>query len=555
MSKLMPSGADVVVQQLLAQEVKWVSTLCGNGLNPFYDACRRAGVRVVDTHNEQAAAYIADAYARLTSRLAVCAVSSGIAHNNALTGLANAYFDSAPVLLITGASAGYGSNRGVFQEFDQVALAAPICKFSAAVGQVEELTALLREAISCALGGRPGPVHLTIPEDILKAEVPGMLRISKVAASRPGRASSSEVASAARMIEESMRPILIVGTGAFRSGAQSALARFSDRYGVPFVVPIWDRGIVETPHPNFMGVVGAASGEPRLLEDADLVILAGAEVDYRCGFLAPPKVRPEASLIGVGCGADRLAKGKRANMSLAGDVAMILDQLSEASQAHPSGHADWIRLCRTRLTEFRRPWLGGPVHRKIRTGRDIVDAIRPLLSDDVLFLIDGGNIGQWVHMALADHYPGRWLTCGASAVVGWGLPGALGARLEYPDRPILLLSGDGAFGFTTTELESAVRQKLSFVTVVANDSAWGIVVCGQRDAWSGRTMASQTSEIRFDKVANDLGAKGLRVRDTRDLAAAIRAGFKRRIPTVIDVPIRICSPQDSRRRRHSKTDS
>jgi len=301
-----------------------------------------------------------------------------------------------------------------------------------------------------------------------------------------------------------------------------------------------------------MGVIGAASGEPRLLEDADLVILAGAEIDYRCGFLSPPKVGPGTLAIEVTPYADQPAGGVQPGLTLVGDVATVLDQLSDASKAGPSRHAEWIGLCQERLADFRRPWVGGPIHRKIKTGRDIVDAIRPLLSEDVLFLIDGGNIGQWVHMALADRYPARWLTCGASAVVGWGLPGAMGARLAYPDRPILLLSGDGAFGFTPTELESAARQGLPFVAVVANDSAWGIVVCGQRDQWKGRTLASQTSEIRFDRVANALGAKGVRVRDAHSLAAAIKAGFKRKIPTVIDVPIRICSPADCRTKGRSR---
>ena len=179
------------------------------------------------------------------------------------------------------------------------------------------------------------------------------------------------------------------------------------------------------------------------------------------------------------------------------------------------------------------------------TGRHIVDAIRPLLTEDVVFLIDGGNIGQWVHMALADHYPSHWLTCGASAVVGWGIPGAMAAKLAYPDRPVLLLSGDGAFGFTVTELESAVRQGLPFVVVVANDEAWGIVVCGQLKEWGEEgVIASRLGAIRFDRVAEALGANGLRIENQEELAPAIRRGFSAGRPTVIDVPISVGGPAD-----------
>ena len=294
------TGADVVVAQLVRNGVRWVATLCGNGLDPFYVACKKAGVRLVDTHNEQSAAYIADAYARLTGHLGVCAVSSGVAHCNALTGVANAYFDGAPVLLITSASEGYGSRRGVFQEFDQVGLAAPICKFASSVNHAEDVASLTRQAIAAATSGRPGPVHLTIPVDVFKEKVEDSLE--EPIGMNPntqtiGRAEPEAIRRLLELISEAERPLIVGGSGLFYAGAQKPLVEFSEAAGVPMVTPIWDRGAVDEPHPNFLGVVGAVSGETRLLADADLVILAGAQVDYRLGFLRPPAVQPHLRVI------------------------------------------------------------------------------------------------------------------------------------------------------------------------------------------------------------------------------------------------------------------
>jgi len=538
----MTTGAELIATQLRAQGVSWISTLCGNGLNPLYDACRRAGIRVFDTHNEQAAAYMADGYARLTGRLAVCAVSSGIAHCNALTGVANAWFDGAPVLLITGASEGFGSGRGVFQEIDQPSLAAPICKLSKVVNRAADLPFQLREAITTAIERRPGPVHLTISEDILRAKIGEtrlMLPLSRPPPTLAGRGDVKEVA---ETIHQSERPFLITGTGLFRSSGHSALIGFVEEFSLPFGVPIWDRGCVEESHPNFMGVLGAASGGPLLLADADLVITAGATSDYRVGFLSPPMIRSDARIVRIGSDPSELAGGPPDQTKLAGDPAAVLRQLSEEGGRFRAGESSWVKECRRRLEEFRSPWKARPSMEGM-TGWDVVEAIRPLLSGDVVFLIDGGNIGQWAHMCLVDRYPSNWLTCGASAVVGWGIPGAMAARVAYPERPVLLLSGDGAFGFTIAELESAVRQNLPFVAVVANDSAWGIVVCGQRKSFGG-TVASETGEIRFDKVAEGLGAKGLRVTTPKELTRAIETGFDETIPTVIDVPIQVLAPSD-----------
>ncbi len=540
------NGADLIVARLKAQGVKWISTLCGNGMDPLYDACRRADVRVIDFHNEQGAAYAADAYARLTRALGVCAVSSGIAHSNALTGLANAYFDGAPVLLITGASSGFGAGIGVFQEFDQAGLAAPICKYSDSVLRIEDLGTILERAIALSLAPRQGPVHITVPRDVLESETSLTPPYEALPEARVGPAERRVVGLLSKKVIQAERPLLVAGTRLAASAGWGALVRFSEAYEVPFAVPIWDRGCVEKPHPNFVGVLGAASGQPDILSEADLVILAGADADYRVGYLSPPGVRKEAATIRIEGDPAQFARGASAKINVAGDPVDVLEQLSQMPPNQPNLHAGWLETCRSRWAEFRRAWIGEQVCSEPMSGRDIVEAIRPLLSEDLLFLIDGGNIGQWAHMALGDHYPSNWLTCGASAVVGWGIPGAMGVRLADQSRPILLLSGDGAFGFTLSEIESAARQNLPFVAVVANDSAWGIVVCGQKAAW-GSTIACETSDIRFDQVAKALGARGIRVTDPGKLTSAIRTALRRRETTVIDVPIRVCSPTDARR--------
>jgi len=546
------TGADVLAKELKRQGVTWASTLCGNGLNPFYVACRKASIRLIDTHNEQAAAYMADAYARLTGRVGVCAVSSGVAHSNALTGVANAFFDGAPLLLITGASAGYGVGRGVFQEFDQVGLATPISKFAKAVSRAGDLTFLVRQAFAAALSGRPGPVHLTIPLDVLEEKVDTSVDI---AASRNAETSVVEqtdqnlVTEAAKVIRRAERPLLIAGSGVFYARGQKAMMDFSEASAIPIVTPIWDRGAVDKPHPNFLGVIGAASGEPCLLEDSDLIILAGARVDYRVGFLLPPKVRQGVFIIRIDGDVCELEQGIKPDLSFAVSPALMFDQLAmEMRRLGEPPHMKWLDEARDRWRLFRARWIERPPPlTKPMSGLHIVEAILPLLKDDIIFLIDGGNIGQWAHMMLTDQYPSRWLTCGASAVVGWGIPGAMAAKLAFPDRPVLLLSGDGAFGFTVTELESAVRQELPFVAVVANDSAWGIVVCDQRREFGDEgVISSRFGAIRYDQVAEALGANGMRVEEPRELTEAIRRSFSADRPTVIDVLTSVGGPAETR---------
>ena len=545
------TGADILVRALRDHGVRFCSTLCGNGLNPFFVACRKAGIQVVDTRNEQAASYMADAYARLTRRVGVCAVSSGIGHTNALSGVVNAYFDGAPMLLLSGASAQSGNELGKFQELDHVALAAPVCKYARVVDRAERMAFYVHEAFAMATSGRPGPVHLTVPIDVLDAEVDP----ATVIPTRGGRDEVRQQASgdpdlvreAAELIANAERPVLIAGSGVFYAKGQDALERFATATVIPVVVPIWDRGAVPGPAEHFLGVIGAASGGPRLLPDADLVLMVGARVDYRIGYGHPPTMAKGARVVRVDVDAEELRRGLEPDVGILGDVRSVLDQLSgEMRRRGARPHRAWLEEARRRDRAFRARWIETPSPvAPPMTGRHVVDVLRPFVRDDALFLVDGGNIGQWAHMVLCDRYPGHWLTCGASGVVGWGLPGAMAAKSAYPDRPVILLSGDGSIGFTLTEFESAVRQGIPFVVVLADDRAWGIVVSGQeaRYGFDG-VLASRLGETRYDQVAEGLGAIGVRVERPEEIAPAIERGLRADRPTLIHVPIQGIGPAD-----------
>lgn len=337
----------------------------------------------------------------------------------------------------------------------------------------------------------------------------------------------------------------MAGSGVFYADGGEALASFAKACAVPVVVPIWDRGSVDKPLQEFMGVIGAATGGPNLLTDADLIILAGVHFDYRIGYLQPPAVQRNARVIRTDIDPAELCRGVKAQITIQGDARSVLSQLLEEVQRRGViPHSSWMKEAEARRREFQARCRAA----RERAPRglhalDILRALEGVLTDQTVLLLDGGNIGQWAHQVLFDRYPGHWLTCGASAVVGYGLPAAMAARLLYPERPIILLSGDGALTFTIAEFETAARQGLNFVVIVADDSAWGITLSEHLRAF-GHGMASELGPIRFDKVAEGFGACGVRVSTAEEIQPAIAKGLSRKQPTLIHVPIVRSNPAD-----------
>ena len=483
-----------LVDGLRQRGVEWISALCGHGLDPLFDACHRGGIRIVDVRNEQTAGYIADYWGRLTRRPGVCASSSGVAVANLLTGAMNAWFDGAPMLAISGSADLPTLGSGSFQDSPHVDLAAPVTNLSRRLDDPARVLELLAQAWPTR-----GPAHIMLPMDVQRAQVDETDLVAAPNQSPPPPATEP------LDLVGVERPLIIAGSGVYYAGEGEALVNCAERLRIPVQTPIWDRGVFNHDSEVFCGVVGSAAGGPDLIDRADLLILAGVETDYRIGYLKQAKrhvrmLRGWESLTGgpwTGwCGEARAARDA------------YTAKIDAAGRGHLATHAV-----------------------------DIVDAIRQTLPADGVLAIDGGSIGQWAHQLLCDRrYPSHWLTCGRSGVVGYGLAGAMAARLAHPDRAVVLLSGDGAFTFTVAEIECAVRQKLPFVAIVADDRCWGITHAGHLRQF-GHGIGTQLGEIRFDDLARSMGARGERIESAARVGPAIREGIKSGQVTVLHVPI------------------
>jgi len=508
------TAAEYFVDSLVARGVRSIAALCGHGLDPLFFSARRAGIRIVDVRNEQTAGYIADYYGRLTGTPGVCASSSGVAVANALTGVMNAWFDHSPMVYISGTAASPTLGLGAFQDSPHVALAQPVTKLSMAIDHPARVLQILDLAWETAAALPCGPVHLELPMDVQTASVDQADLVQPPAQSlAPVTHTPAYLQRIAHALLSAQRPLIIAGSEVYYAREGDDLLQFAERYSIPIQTPIWDRGVIDSPNNLFAGVIGAASGGPALLEEADCVLLAAVS-DYRVGYL-----QKAANL-------HRITRGWRTLSEYAAGIG-VPQSRNWATRARQL-RDDYTAEIASRADAQRVP---GRIH-----SADIARALADTLPLDASLIIDGGSIGQWAHQFLCHRrYPSHWLTCGRSGVVGYGLAAGMAARLVSPDRPVVLLSGDGAFTFTVAEIECAVRQNLPFVAIVADDQCWGITHSGHLKQF-GEGVATQLGRIDFALLAQSLGARGQRINTVDELVPAIRQALDSRELTLLHVP-------------------
>lgn len=465
---------------------------------PLFDAAFDAKLPIIHVRHEAAAVHMADAWARLTGEVGVALVTGGPGHANAVSALYTALAAESPVLLLSGHAPTGELGKGAFQEMAQAEMAAPACKASWTVRSAQTLGDDVARAMRMAKAGRPGPVHLSLPSDLLEAHVDVALPAAEAFLPDGARPALDDNILAA--LRAAKKPLLIAGPAAGHAGGRAALRAFEDATGVPALVMESPRG---TNDPS-LGMLA------EVLAAADVVVLAGKRRDFTLKF---------GAAFGTDCRVVETDGGAMAQGTAKWAKTGWLEEVRSALAFRP---AQWASLAS-------RP--EGPLH-PVEVGR----AVQKLLdAPDAVLVADGGEFGQWAQATVAA--PHRVIN-GVAGAIGAALPFAAAAKLARPGAPVVAMLGDGTFGFHSSEIDTAVRGGLDYVAVVGNDSCWNAEYQIQlRSYGAARARGLDLLPTRYDRVAAAFGAHGEQVERPAELAPALERAVRSGLPACVNVMI------------------
>jgi acetolactate synthase-1/2/3 large subunit len=541
------TGSQLVCKSLKLEGVKNIFGLAGDHILPVLDTMADQDFRIVDTRHEQAAVHMADAWARLTEQPGVCMYTTpGFA--NAIPGLTNALHTEAPILSIAGCADMHDLGRGGQQEIDQVHMAAPVTKGSFLVDNARRIPEFIARATRLAFSGRRGPVHLTIPIDVQEQSVEEdevvFIERDEYRPQPPQLTSPDLARKAVALLNAAERPLLIAGTAAGYTLSGVSLQRFIEATRLPLVNEEQSRGLVSDDHPYVFGYfergLNRAAAKVR---EADVVVLLGRKQDYVIGFCRPPHVAANAKIIQIDPSPLEIGRNRGAAVGMVGDVAAILDQMTAEAANFKWRDLPWLeelRAARAAQAEWAENLArtAAPMHALF-----VHKTLKAILQPDDCLIFDGGDFCHFGRSYLPARKPKRWLNVSSLGMLGSSLPSALAAKVAFPDSRVFMLSGDGAFGFNAMEFDTAVRHKLNIVTLIGNDSAWGIDRQIQLGLY-GRPVATDLLQTRYDEVVKGLGGYGEFVECPEDLAPALQRALDAGKPALLNVAVeRAISPR------------
>lgn len=532
-------GGKLAAAALKAAGVDVLFTLPGGHVMPLLDACDGEGIRVIDTRHEGAASLAAEGWALATGRPGVAAVTAGPGFTNAFTGLADAGLGNVPAVLIGGRTALGHAGRGAVMDIDQQAIAAPAVKWSTVCPETSRIPRFVAEAVYRARAGRPGAVYLEIPQDVIagKGAAP---EPDEGFPERPPRsvAPRGDLQRAVAMLQAAERPVVIAGGGAHWSGAEAELREFCEHTGIPVTTTSFARGLLPDSHPLCLGFLlhgGLA------VVSADAVLVLGSAFNANLGYGRPPILTAEQKVVQVDLEPAAMGGNRRPDLAIAGDVALTLRELTSLWASPAERLQGWAAEAR-RLTDLSwQSWdrqVDGYEGELIHPGaaaRELAAFAREVAGPSVTLVADGGDALTWGLAYLYAEGPGRFLaTTTALGTLGVGLPFGLAAAAARPGEPVLAFTGDGAFGLTAMEIESAARQGLPLVVVVANNAAWADVK-HEGGGYNADRAATDLSPARYDLMAKALGGHGEHVTRLGQLRPALERSLASGTAAVVNV--------------------
>ena len=535
------TGAQLLTRALRLEGVDTVFTLAGDHILPLLDLLADEGFRLIDCRHEQAAVHMADAWARMTGRLGVCAFTTP-GHANAIPGLVNALAAESPVLNIAGSADLRHYHRGIMQEIDQVGLARPATKGAWLVHDARRIPDMVATAVRTAFEGRRGPVHLTVPVDVQTQRVEeAEVRFYDAAAYRPQAprvAAPAQIDDAIRLLRAAERPLVIASTPAAYGAWTPELQRFIEITRLPLMTEEAARGLVSDEHPYCLGFFDLSQHQPaNLIGEADVVLLLGKRLDFTLGFGLPPIVAERAKVIQVEpCGL-QAGRNRGVELGMIGDVGPIVAQLAERAAALEWLELPWLaRLREARAAERSRIEAFAVPETPLRS-MFVHRALAALLRPDDVLVFDGGDYAYYGRAYLPARMPRSWYYLSNLGMLGQALPAAIAAKLARPASRVFCITGDGAFGFNAMELDTAVRHGLDIVVLLGNDAAWGIDKNIQLGLY-GKAVVTDLAPTRYDLVAQGLGAHGAQVERPEQLAPALERALAAGKPALINIAMR-----------------
>ncbi len=526
----------LIMECLEAQGIEYIFGLPGEENMRLTLAAGNSKARFILVRHEQAAAFMADIYGRLTGKAAVCMATLGPGAINLLLGVADAQTDSTPLVAI---SAQVGLNRihkESHQIVDLVPMFKPVTKWADIVLHKESVPEMIRKAVALAETERPGAVYLAVPQDMEEEQVPGSVR--PLPKAPPGRsvATPERIAQAAECIKQAQNPIFLVGHGAARGRASAELTALLSRTGIPAATTFMAKGVISDRHPCALGVIGfmARDYENFAFDQADLIISVG----YEPQEFAPIKINPlrDKTIIHIHEFTQDEDAHYSATVPLIGNIRANLTALAEVLPALPSAPA--IPQTDAKVVSLHKQELARGENDDafpLKPQR-IINDIRKAMGDTDIALVDTGALKMWMARLYPTYEPLTCLISNGLSTMAWSLPGAIGAKLAAPDRKVLAVMGDGAFMMNSQELETALREKIHFTVLIWEDKAYGLIKW-KMDMELGRHGMVDFNNPDFVRYAESFGAKGYRMEKAADLLPALKKALDDDTVSVITCPV------------------
>jgi acetolactate synthase-1/2/3 large subunit len=519
-------GGRLAARRLKARGVRTLFTLTGGHLFPVYDGCKQEGIAVVDVRHESSAAFAAEGWAKVTREPGVCALTAGPGVTNGMSAMTSALQNRSPMLVLGGRAPAWRWGQGSLQEIDHIPFVRPVTKFAATAGSTADIPALVDDALDAAVRPHSGPAFVDLPMDYVFSE-DAEPEPAERSPHRTPEVDGGALERAAVLLREAERPVIMAGNGLYWARGELALRELAERLGIPVFLNGLARGCLPADHELFFARARSAA-----LKGADVALVIGVPMDFRLGFGGA--FGEETELIALDGAEPERDHPRAVAAELYGDVAAALQGLAGAGGG--AGTGAWVEQLRGVEREKRAAEEAdaaddrAPLH-PMRLYRELA----AVLDRDAILIGDGGDFVSYAGRVVDTYEPGCWLDPGPFGCLGCGPGYALAAKLAHPERQVVLLLGDGAFGFAGMEFDTLARHGVDVVAVIGNNGIWALEKHPMEFLYGYSMVADLRPETRYEQVAEALGCHGELVRAPGELRPALERSFGAGRPAVVNV--------------------